>query len=154
MTTIAWDGVSIAADRLAVGQDGIKRPTRKLYDVGGYIFAGAGNQDEVVILSEWLAEGALSSARPTLDGEPGGLAIDYRGRAWIISGKHPVLQLLETPFWAVGSGREYAIVAMHLGRNAQQAVEIAATYDLWTGLGVDVVDLSDRMAAPARGTGT
>lgn len=36
-------------------------------------------------------------------------------------------------FTAIGSGSEYAITAMHLGKNPKQAVEVASHLDLFTG---------------------
>lgn len=36
-------------------------------------------------------------------------------------------------FTAIGSGRDFALAAMHLGKSARQAVEIATELDLFTG---------------------
>jgi hypothetical protein len=41
----------------------------------------------------------------------------------------------------VGSGADFAIGAMARGASAREAIDIAATYDTNTGLGVDVLEL-------------
>ena len=46
---------------------------------------------------------------------------------------------IESPFIALGTGREYAMAAMHLGKTAAEAIEVAAHFDSGTGNGVDVL---------------
>ncbi len=48
--------------------------------------------------------------------------------------------IFEDAFFACGSGRDYAIAAMHLGKSAREAVEIASIYD--TGCGNGVTELA------------
>ena len=42
---------------------------------------------------------------------------------------------------AVGSGRDFALAAMHLGKSAEEAVLVAAEFDPGTGNGVDTLTL-------------
>lgn len=42
------------------------------------------------------------------------------------------------PFWAIGSGSEYALGAMQMGADAEVAVEVAKTFDMGTGGDVSV----------------
>ena len=51
--------------------------------------------------------------------------------------EHPIT----LPFFAIGSGADYAIGAMAAGVFPDRAVQIAAQYDPKTGGGVDVVKL-------------
>jgi ATP-dependent protease HslVU (ClpYQ) peptidase subunit len=44
-------------------------------------------------------------------------------------------------FHALGSGRDFALAAMYLGKNAREAVEIAMEFDLETGKGVDCLEV-------------
>lgn len=37
------------------------------------------------------------------------------------------------PFWAIGSGSEYALGAMQMGADAESAVEVAKIFDMGTG---------------------
>lgn len=41
---------------------------------------------------------------------------------------------VDSAFHAVGSGRDFAIAAMHYGKSAREAVELACLYDVSTGL--------------------
>ena len=68
------------------------------------------------------------------------LVIDKAGRPRIYE---------RTPFpicyddnWAVcGSGRDYAVTALHLGKTAKEAVEIACLFDYGCGNGIDTLEL-------------
>lgn len=44
-----------------------------------------------------------------------------------------VLFPINCPFHAIGSGRDFAISAMSMGKTAKEGVELAAQWDLWTG---------------------
>lgn len=46
---------------------------------------------------------------------------------------------MDMPFWAAGSGADYAMGAMAAGKDAKEAVEIACRFDINCGLGVDVL---------------
>lgn len=48
---------------------------------------------------------------------------------------------IDEPYFACGSGRDFAIAAMFLGRNAREAVEVACNFEASCGLGVDVLTL-------------
>ena len=50
-----------------------------------------------------------------------------------------VLALVRERFVADGSGRDFAIAAMALGRTARQAVALAARFDVYTGGGIDSI---------------
>ena len=48
-------------------------------------------------------------------------------------------QKVEDQFAAWGSGRDFALTAMHLGKSAREAVEIACLFENGCGNGVDVL---------------
>jgi ATP-dependent protease HslVU (ClpYQ) peptidase subunit len=50
--------------------------------------------------------------------------------------------LILSPQTAIGTGRDYALAAMHCGSTAAEAVAIAALFDPGTGGGVDTVTLT------------
>jgi hypothetical protein len=64
---------------------------------------------------------------------PGGLVDVYE--------RSPYPFRVEDETYATGSGRDYAIAAMHLGKSAAQAVEIASLFDPACGNGVDTLEL-------------
>ena len=51
---------------------------------------------------------------------------------------------VESSFHAVGSGRDFAIAAMHLGKTAREAVELACLYDIYTGGPITEITLDER----------
>jgi hypothetical protein len=143
VTTIAWDGRTIAADRRTAKGMSVGKLFR-LKD--GSIVAGAGFHDQVVEIVAWIKGGCRESKRPALpdsdpessdlliacpDGTAYWLTWPYLRRVKVIEG-----------FAAVGSGAEYAIGALEMGASAAQAVEIAARHDDATGNGVDVLSVT------------
>jgi hypothetical protein len=114
MTTAAWDGRTLAADTLGV-QSNLKRKTSKVFRLkDGNLFAGCGEYDDVLSAREWL--------------ENGGSTPEGCFRV-----EHSLLrQPIAEPFTAIGSGRDFAIAAMYLGKSAVEAVDIACLYDAWT----------------------
>ncbi|MER9390093.1 hypothetical protein [Mesorhizobium sp. M0435] len=49
---------------------------------------------------------------------------------------------LEAPFFAIGSGTEFALGPLHAGRTAEEAVRIASEYDSLTGGPIHTAKLS------------
>lgn len=63
---------------------------------------------------------------------PFGMAlVILAGRIFEIGPDYGVCHL--GPFGAIGSGSQFAIAAMHMGKSAKTAVEIASELDLYTG---------------------
>jgi hypothetical protein len=138
VTTIAWDGRTLAADRQATFSS-LARQGRKLFHCGRYAYAACGHASEAELVAEWLRDGANPKERVRFD-EEGLRGIAVRkddGRVFTVQGK--VVALVGHRFGnlAFGSGGDYALAAMALGRTAGQAVQFAARFDLYTGLGVD-----------------
>jgi hypothetical protein len=61
------------------------------------------------------------------------LAVDAAGQAYYANDTFYLSGPLDAPFWAIGSGEEYAIGALTSGASAFEAVKVAMTYDQWTG---------------------
>lgn len=137
MTTIAWDGKTLAADRLL--SCGNARYTvakiRRLDD--GRLIGAAGTDGPAAM--EHVAGNMAALPEDLKKGETTVCVIHPGGRAehWNGESRYVVLD----PFWAIGSGRDFATAAMHLGKTAAEAVEIAARFDNGTGLGVDTMEL-------------
>jgi ATP-dependent protease HslVU (ClpYQ) peptidase subunit len=139
MTTVAWDGKSLAADRRMAGwMDAGK--IFKLKD--GRVLAGAGWLDEIIEVAAWLDNGGDERDKPTVDAEDDESATDYL----LIDGDKcywltaPYLRPVEVldGMAAVGSGAKFALGAMEAGKTAAEAVVIASKFDPHTGGGVDV----------------
>lgn len=48
---------------------------------------------------------------------------------------------IEDKFFASGSGRDFAMAAMHLGLNAVEAVKVACLFDVNCGNGIDQLEI-------------
>lgn len=142
MTVICWDGHTLAADKMAdVG--GLRRSVTKAHRIQGCLTAYAGSTPHGEEMLDWFKRGAKPADFPPSqrDNEnwAGLLAITPDGE---------ILKFENTPFpvrfdhWqtiAIGSGRDYAMASMHLGKSAQEAVEIACLFDTGCGNGVDTL---------------
>ncbi len=143
MSVIAWDGHTLAGDRRAVSC-GLIRTTQKIFAVGDSLVAYAGNADAGEEVMAWYKAGATPETFPASqrNGDtwaglmvirPGGIIWKYERTPYPV--KFPPQQ------FAIGSGRDFALAAMHCGKTAAEAVEIACLFDNGCGNGVDTLEL-------------
>lgn len=145
MSVIAWDGKTMAADKRAVIGGGFYRTTTKIFRVGNALVGYAGDADAGEEMLAWFDK---DHADPKLfpqsqrdkDGWAGLLVVWEAGEIW---------KYERTPFpikfppqqFAIGSGRDFAMAAMHLGKTAAEAVEVACALDPGCGNGIDMLTL-------------
>lgn len=137
MTTICWDGKTLAADSQA--HTTFKSRIRKLYRLpDGAIFGAAGLVQEALAVLAWLEGGEKPGDLENFEGlivtEAGASVIGMRLM------REPVLE----PFYAIGSGAHFALAAMALGASAVEAVRIASRFDPGTGGRVESMRLGKR----------
>jgi hypothetical protein len=134
MTTIAWDGFTLASDsKISNGNHvfGYGEKIHKLND-GSYL-AAAGAQDVVYAVIDWLNGGEKPEIKDDdsfiglivsvdEDGIATGTEISNKLRKW------PAC----TP-WAGGTGEPFALTAMKCGKDAREAVRIACEMDPYSG---------------------
>jgi ATP-dependent protease HslVU (ClpYQ) peptidase subunit len=143
VTTIAWDGKSLAADRL-VSSPGHKYSAKKLRKVelvdGDYLVAGfAGNADACSAMLAWAETGFDEEHKPEVASEDvEGIAAYTTGEVYLIIGTG-MLQLTPDEPAAIGSGGSAAMAAMSLGKDALEAVKTARKVDPFTGGRIDCV---------------
>ena len=134
MSTVAFDGKTLAADRQCCAA--YKTRVRKVWRLSdGRLFGGAGLFEQVLAVRAWLDEGGDKPER--LD-DFSGILVDLNGTAYRLEERLIRDRILERCH-AVGSGAPFAITAMALGKTAREAVRIAAGFDPRTGGGVDVL---------------
>lgn len=138
MTTIAWDGHTLAADTQVTSCNNNRAgDLQKAWATkDGSRWAHTGNAHELERMRAWT-EGKRKTDPPTLC-EGGALVhITPQGvvREWWTDGW---LQMA-APVRAWGSGERMALAAMMAGACARRAVEIAAALDTDTGLPVTVL---------------
>ncbi|MES2148609.1 MAG: hypothetical protein V4508_02340 [Pseudomonadota bacterium] len=146
MTVIAWDGKTLAADKRATSV-GNPATTTKIFRLkNGCLVGMCGDADAGRVLIDWFEVGAHPSTFP--DNRDS----DNRCRVvlLIITPDRKVHQLqrthrlvtFEDKFTAIGSGRDYALAAMHLGFDALKAVEVACALDVDCGNGIDLLEFA------------
>lgn len=148
MTTIAWDGATIAADTQCTSSIGLVRRTSKVFKLptkdDTLIFCGCGQVSDTYLIKAWLEDGMTPHRRPELEDPKGSNGMLYfvkTKRMYLIETPSLVLLPILEGFWAVGSGRDFALAAMYHGHTAEQAVLTAHKFDAWTGGDVEVIKL-------------
>ena len=144
MTVVAWDGKTLAADKRAssCGYGYTVTKVHRLRD--GSIAAFAGDGDGAMALLAWLDAARNPAAYPEAQKENDtcALVINQNGVAWSY-GKTAYPQRIESVPYAFGHGRDFALAALHLGKTAREAVEVACALDLTCGNGIDSLTLCE-----------
>jgi ATP-dependent protease HslVU (ClpYQ) peptidase subunit len=143
MTTIAWDGKTVAADGLGTcGQYALPGNFKKIIQKNGIVFAGTGTLVLLKPMIKWYFEGADPKECPCSGKDEFTLLVFRNGKVLYYRTETPYAAEFAAPD-AWGSGAEFAIGAMHAGADARRAVEIAAICNTHTGRDIISVDLSD-----------
>jgi|DEB19_MinimDraft_2_1074335.scaffolds.fasta_scaffold70073_1 ATP-dependent HslUV protease subunit HslV len=132
MTTIAYRDGIIAADTLTTSSGGIlSRASVKIGGRGGVLWCTSGDSAWGKAFRDWISTGMKGEVERPEEGSgatiflPNGDIVVYH-----INGYELRLGL---PFWAEGSGADFAIGAMQVGATAEQAVAAAMAWDHRTG---------------------
>lgn len=143
MTTIATDGVTIAGDGL-IHSDGqfIIKDHQKIRVGDGpeavvYALCGTACMFEPAI--KWIEAGADPEKAPKIENEWQIVVIKLDSIV-VYTGKCPYPEAQHYPF-TMGTGREYALAALKLGKSPREAVELAMECDLYTDGEIQVVKL-------------
>lgn len=145
MTTIATDGITIAADgQVHGGGERLRMNEAKVRVAHGRVYALAGTTAAMAPVMKWHADGADPEKAPkglewtVVVIEPDGSAFTYH---------HDCLypNVLTMPA-AIGSGERFALGAMHAGKSPREAVEIAATLDINTGGTITEINIREALA--------
>lgn len=138
MTTIAWDGFTLAGDKRTHDSTAFWETTKVFQsECGRYLIGGSGDAQDALLVRDWVFGGMDESKKPSISNYAGLLIID--GKPHFMDTKLIPLPIGGRPFYAVGSGRDFALAAMLLGKNAVEAILVAAEFDNYTGLGVDEI---------------
>jgi ATP-dependent protease HslVU (ClpYQ) peptidase subunit len=142
MTIIAWDGKTLAADKQSTTV-GYGNTVTKIFRVTGGRVAFTGNAGHACALLEWFRNGRDAAAWPKKGGDDsaGAIFITDDGEVRGYSGDDGATFIrYEDKFAAWGAGRDYALAAMYLGRDAREAVEVACALDTTCGMGIDTLE--------------
>lgn len=127
MTVIAYRAGTMAADTMSVHNDHIKLlNSPKVMKRRGHLLAVAGEMCPAnPPLLKWFFGASGEGKRPNYPGMKFDLLVvtpDGQIQIWDQRGE---VDILDVPFFAIGSGKEYAMGAMEMGATAQQAVAVA-----------------------------
>lgn len=146
MTTIAWDGRELAADR-GSWSGYVKSRVRKIFkreDRNGrpVLVAVCGDGGWAMAWLEWMyGTGAHPGPYPDKDAKLSmniALVVDSRRRVWKHTANLQVMRALGR-LHATGAGGEFALGAMAAGATARRAVLLTAKHSDCSAFGVDVV---------------
>lgn len=135
----------MAGDKMS-SLGGLYALTTKVHVVRGHLVGACGYTALIREMHAWFERGADPADFPSglqrdpkenaslLVVTPAGQLLQYEHTAYPL--------VIESRQWAIGSGRDFAMAAMHLGRSAPQAVQVACDLCNDCGGGVDSVRLS------------
>ena len=156
MTVIAWDGRTLAADRQCTNSCGAIRTVTKIEkfwwgEEGGdqieVLTAITGDHEIGLELLAWFKDGGVPEEFPeSARGDHATLVAISREFGVHVWTKGPQPMRFEDQQLAWGSGRDYAMAALLLGKSAKEAVDLACQLNAFCGGGVDVLELP---SAPA-----
>lgn len=142
MTIVAWDGTTLAADKRATNQATISIVT-KIRKISGNLVGACDDFSSCVALFKWYEEGATEDKWPEFQKDNdrwAPLIIITPDRKIFRYERTPIPYEIEQSFYAFGSGRDYALGALHMGATAVQAVQAACTWDAGCGNGIDALE--------------
>ena len=141
MSVIAWDGKSLAADKRASLGTLIATIT-KIFKVENILVAYSGDACIGEEMLAWFKDGRDATKFPPLqrdkDDWAGLLVVWDDGSIWKYE-RSPYPLKFPPQLFAMGSGRDFALAAMHLGKTASEAVSVASVFDSGCGNGIDVL---------------
>jgi ATP-dependent protease HslVU (ClpYQ) peptidase subunit len=146
MTTIAFDGKTLAADsKVTMGNGALAlngEAVKLIRGKKGHLGAWCGVADiSTAVFLEWVRTGCEGDPpRPPMD-ETTYILVSPNGR--VLEFHHQVtFDSFHKGFWAWGSGAELALGALAAGASAKKAIQVAAQFDTATGGTVRCVNLS------------
>lgn len=156
MTTIAWDGITLAADdqatqgsRKSFGERKVHHAPAGLFIYGEKViimgFSGTAGDERHII--QYLTDDKVNSQTEMHDQiECTAILVTEKNRCFSVQKsadkKLPWIYENKAPY-AIGSGADFAITAMHLGKDAVEAVIVASKLDAYTGSTVHCYKLND-----------
>lgn len=136
-TIIAAEGKIYADRQWIVG--GYEVRGTKLHKIGNSVLgiSWSGPNSDCLFLS-WYKKEEVELVELDFDAlevtSEGGI-YHYLGRDKAIGGPAEVQQ----DYMAIGSGREFALTALHLGKTPEEAIKIASELDIYTGSEIEIV---------------
>lgn len=147
MTIIVWDGKTLAGDRQST-YGNAKRYATKIFRArdGAALVGFAGSAAVGMEMLHWFEEGMDPSKFPELQkvkDEHVNMLVVWKDGTIQEFGRTAYAEQIDGPFVALGCGHDFALAAMHCGRNAVEAVELTCQLDVHCGGGADFLTFED-----------
>jgi hypothetical protein len=145
MTTIAarFSTLEIAADSMVSGDDSFYL-VEKLRRGKDSVYGGCGDWDKILKMFQVLESGG------DLDSDTDVTVLELRRDGIWIYESTIIPAKIKNDFWAIGTGANFAIAAMHCGKSVKEAVEIACQYDTSSITPVDYMTLGGDVGTKKR----
>ena len=139
MTTIAFKGGIMAADKQATSSGCSHGKMTKIFKLDGHLIGVAGDGHACMEMVRWFNNGAKEDDFPEIQKseDNGMLMVVTPEKVITFYEKSPLPLIYENDFAAMGSGRDFALGAMASGLGATEAVEVACRFDIYSGNGID-----------------
>jgi hypothetical protein len=143
MTTIAarFSTGEIAADSMVSGDDSFYL-VEKLRRGKDCVYGACGDWDKILKFYQAMELGS------DLDSDIDVTVLELRNDGIYIYESTIIPARIKNDFWAIGTGANFAIAAMHMGASPRDAVAISCTYDTSSHEPIDEVKLMGK----SRGT--
>ena len=145
MTVVAWDGTTLAADKMT-SFGGLHGTTIKVHKFRDVLIGGCGLASLIEEMVQWVKDGCDPLKFPAQQRDPKecvSLLVIRKG-GWIHQYESTPYPLkLSNANWAIGSGRDFAMAAMFLGKTAREAVAVASALCNDCGNGIDELTHDD-----------
>ena len=150
MTTIVATRDRMVSDSKAtISSADLVYPATKIFRAKGMVVGACGDNGDCTRFIEWAQGGFKGKPEFTFkkdDEEDSiiGLVLKEDG-IYIFCPSYPAPEKVNAEFFAIGSGGSAALVAMHLGKTPEEAVELACKVDeLNSGLPLQVLKLEGK----------
>lgn len=145
MTIIAWDGTKLAADKL-MSIYGAGTTVTKIRKINGNLVGGAGSSAVVQEMFKWIENGCDPDKFPEKQ-----KAVDTYANMVVITPDKKILTYettaypteIEHDYYAIGSGRDFALALMHVGYGSEYAVIVTNELSAHCGNGVDTLSFDE-----------
>lgn len=127
MTTIAWDGRTLASDSQVTG-DYLENTFVKIRRFRNVLCGACGAMEQAELFFRWVKDG-MPDKRPELTEID---ALLVRGKTCYWYGEK-LIGIRAAKLSAIGSGARFAIAAMHCGKTSKEAIALARKLDAGTG---------------------
>ena len=140
MTTIVFDGKTLAVDSQVTAGSCIVGVKNKIQEIGGYFVAGCGNTDGIDLVVGYLLEGKEKPSGLSANDADVLFVKKDTGEAFRAFGDTLVMSRAVIPFFG-GSGAEIAQGAYYLCNDPVKALGVAMRLDVYTGGPINMVKI-------------